>query len=150
MAHLRKQIRDAVAAAVTSLTTTGTRVFPSRDFELQLTDLPCLRVFLNNENATLESIASGAGSILARRAELVVEGVAQANFDGTLDDTLDQIALEVEKAISTNQSAGGAKTITLNRVELTMEGEAESERGVVRMTFDALYYSTIGAPDVAL
>lgn len=146
--HLRKTIRTAVSAALASLPTTGTRVYETRLRTLQDNELPALRVYMRAGTARLSSKATDP--ILERMDELIVEGCAKAPSDGTLDDQLDAINIEVEQAIAGNQGAGGAKMIQISSIENDLDGEAERERGVIRMTFQVLYYATRGRPDVAL
>jgi hypothetical protein len=144
--HLRRQIREAAAAALTGLGTTGANVFESRTHELQDINLPGLRIYTNDETVAIGS--KGASRTLARELELVVEGCSKKSSG--LDDELDAIVKEVEVAIAANQSIGGAKYVQLRRIEIDMEGEAEKEVGVARMTFEVLYYAQIGTPDVAM
>jgi hypothetical protein len=42
------------------------------------------------------------------------------------------------------------KYVEPRRIEMDLEGEAEKEVGIKRMTFEVLYYTALGAPDVAL
>lgn len=147
--HLRKQIREAVSAAgvLGNLTTTGARVYQSRTHELQDTDLPGLRIYTNDEDVQMASL--GASRTNERDLDLVVECCAKESAD--LDDKLDLMLQEVEVAIAANQALGGlTKWIQLRKIEIDMEGEAEKEVGVARMTFGVRYYATLGAPDVAL
>lgn len=145
-AAVRKQIRDAVAAALAGLTTTGTRVFENRTHELQDADVPGLRLYTNEE-----SIATGSMGVGRRRQhtlDLVVEACSKQASG--MDDELDAMIKEVLERIDANQGAGGAKYIEPRRIEIDMEGEAEKEVGVARMTFEVLYYTAQGAADVAL
>lgn len=145
-AHLRKQIRDAAAAVLTGLTTSSTRVYESRTHELQDVNLPGLRIYTNDEDVKIESI--GVDRQLERNLELVVEACSKKSSG--LDDELDLMIQEVEVSIAANQNLGGAKRIQLTGIAIDMEGEAEKEIGVARMTFQVRYYSTLSRPDVAL
>lgn len=100
-AHARTQIRDALVTRVTGLTTTGANVFANRYFMFDDATLPGLRVYASSESVQGEYI----GGRQNRRVEFTVEAVAKANSD--LEDTLDQIALEIEVAIATEQTLGG-------------------------------------------
>lgn len=144
--HLRRQIREAAAALVTGLGTTGARVFQMRIYPLQAAELPGLLVFTNDETA--ERLTFPAPSIIERRLELVVEGYARATSN--LDDTLDGIAKEVEVAIGGDHGLGGlAKSATLRSTQVEMV-DADQPVGMVRMIFDVVYMVREGAPDVAL
>jgi len=145
--HLRRQIREAAAAALTGLTTTGSRVFASRARLLQASDLPALRVFCDDED--IENKTMGPVRERKRTLELVVEGCCAANTDA--DDTLDQIAKEVEIALDNNNSLGvGVKWIEPKKIKAEFMGHGEVLIAVARMQFEAVYYSAKGSPDVAL
>lgn len=144
--HLRKQIRDAAAVALTGLATSGSRVFESRTHELQDTDLPGLRIYTNEESVVIGSL--GASRLLERQLELVVECCSKKA--SSMDDELDAMIKEVEVALAANQGIGGAKYVQLARIEIDMEGEAEKEVGVARMTFTVPYITALAAPDAAL
>lgn len=144
--HLRRQIREAAAALVTGLGTTASRVFQMRIYPLQAAELPGLLVFTNDEAAVRTSFP--APSLMERRLELVIEGYAKATSN--LDDTLDGIAKEVEVAIAGDYTFGGkAKSTTLRSTQIQMV-EADQPIGLVRLTFDVMYYALDNAPDVAL
>lgn len=141
-----QQILDAAVAAVTGLATSGTRVFQSRVYELQDVNLPGLRVYLNNESIATASM--GVGRRRAHRADLVIECCSKKSSGMELE--LRTMRKEVIAALDANQGAGGAKYIEPRSIEIDMDGEAEKEVGVARMTFEVLYYTAQGAPDVAL
>lgn len=142
--HLRKQIRVAAAAALTGLATTAARVFDSRARAVQMSDLPCLRVYCDEEDIELVDFDGGQ----QRDLVLIVEALATA--DATVDDVVDQIAKEVEVALSIDQTLGGlAKTIDPQKIGTEFAGDGESIVAVARMEFAVRYYSQKGAPDVA-
>jgi len=142
--HVRKQIRNAVATLLTGLPTAGARVFKSRVYDMQDADLPGLRVYLKDEAVSRE----GVSQVLARMAELVVECCSKSS--SSTDDQIDEMTKEVEATIGANQQAGGAKSITLDRIETDLDGEAEKPRAVARLVFKALYYTYTHTPDQAL
>jgi len=145
-AHLRRQIREAAATALGALATTGANVFQSRTHELQDAQLPALRIYTNSE--ALEISSMGLSRVIERDLDLVVEACAKESAD--LDDKLDLIIQEVEVALAGNQGIGGAKWVQLKSIEIDMEGEAEKQVGVARMTFQVFYLAALGAPDIAL
>lgn len=141
--HVRRQIRDAALAALTGLTTTSTRVYDSRVYDMQDANLPGLRIFTNNEDVGIASL--GVSRLLHRDLELVVEACVKEN--DTFDDTLDLIIKEVETALAGGLT--GAKYVQLKRIEIEMSGEGEKPVGRARMTFDAPYITANGVPDTA-
>lgn len=142
--HVRKQIRDAAVTALTGLTTTGTKVYASRVYDMQDSNLPGLRVFTNDEDVEIASLG-GSQRLLERNLQLVVEACVKQN--DTFDQTLDTIIKEVEVALAGGLT--GAKYVQLQRVEIELSGEAEKPVGVARMTFEAPYITTASDPTTA-
>lgn len=143
--HLRRQIREAAATLVTGLATTASRVYQMRIYPLQAAELPGLLVFTNDEAAARMTFP--APSLIERRLDLVIEGYAKATSN--LDDTLDGIAKEVEVAIAGDHTLGGkAKSTTLRSTQVQMV-EADQPIGMVRLTFEVVYFALDNAPDVA-
>src|SRR5574343_361509 len=101
--HVHKQIRDAVKTALTGLATTGSRVWANRLQVMQDADLPGLRIYADDE--TSADLSMHAPGISERQLTLVVEAVVKA-VSG-LDDTLDQIAKEVETALAGTITVSG-------------------------------------------
>lgn len=146
--HLRRQIREAIATAVTGLATTGSHVFQSRVYPLEDTDLPALLVLAETENT--EAVTIHPHRTLQRTVTVDVIGVAKANAD--LDDTLDAIAKEVEVALAPPVSAlaGLAQDIGPPQTDIVMDGTGEKPTGRVRLRFDVEYFTADNAPDTAL
>lgn len=144
--HLRRQIREAVATAVTGLTTTNTRVFQSRVWPAGDAELPALFVYARSETATPVTVHSPRE--YERNLLIDVVGVAKASAD--LDDTLDQIAKEVEIALTNPVSAlaGKATEITLQSTDIEME-QGERTTGRITLTYQVDYFNIENAPDVA-
>lgn len=146
--HVRRQIREAIGTAVTGLTTTGTRVFQSRVYPLQDTELPALLVYSQSESILPTTIHGPA--VLDRTLRVRVAGIAKATAD--LDDTLDQIAKEVEVALS-GPPAGLLALVRVARLtdtEIEMTGTAEQPVGRIELSYELEYFTAENAPDVAL
>lgn len=145
--HVRRQIREAVATAVTGLATTGARVYQSRVYPVEQTNLPGLLIRTYRESSKAETIH--APRLMERTLLLEVIAVAKAVTD--LDDTLDGICKEVEIALAMPVSAlaGKAKDITLIATDIELNGEGERPTGRARMIFEIEYFTLDNAPDVA-
>lgn len=150
--HVREQITVAVVAAVTSLSTTGTRVFRDRDTaerplsgEASTSELPGLVV--EDDGDPSEIVSLGVGRILERRMRIKISAHVKASSYAT---TLNQILKEIEVALAA-ASLGGAKCAVLMEVGAREVSEA-GDTPVVRQafSFEFLYYTTHSAPDVAL
>jgi hypothetical protein len=148
MAHLRKQIREGIAAALAGLPTTGANVFQSRVYPLEDTDLPALQVYALGDTALAVSLP--APRLMERRLRVNVVAVAKAVDN--LDDTLDQICEEAEQALAMPcaELAGLCKSITLVATDIEMQGTAERPVGQAAMTYEVYYLNAENAPDVAL
>lgn len=146
--HLRRQIREAVATAVTGLTTTGARVFQSRVYPLQDAELPALLVYSRSERS--EPITIHPSRVIQRELQLEIVAVAKATAD--LDDTLDGICKEVEVALAMPLAgiASLARTIALLGTEIDMQGTSEKPTGRATLTYQIDYFNQENAPDVAL
>jgi hypothetical protein len=143
--HVRKQIRDAAATVLGNLTTTSTRVYPSRVHELQDNELPGLRLYTQNED--IEPMTMGPS--LMRNLELVVEACVKKS--DTYDDDMDLVCKEVEVALAAAATLSGkCKDVILRRTEIEFDDKGEKPVGVARMTFNVVYMTTRAAPDAAL
>ena len=148
-AHVRQQIQEQFVRNCANLTTTSTRVFKSRVYDMDQTEVPALCIYANSEasaRATMQTTAS-----LERTLDVIVEGYVQENLASEMDDTMDTIAAEVEVAIASDPTCNGlAKDTVLTSTELTMTGEGDLPGGMVRMTWTVLYFTKTTAPTVAL
>ena len=146
MSHVRRQIREAVATAVTGLSTTSTRVFQSRVYPLRDADLPCLLVSTDEEQ--IDSGNAAMGGELERELTVMIKGVAKANAD--LDDTLDGIAEQVEPVLNGTSLGGKVKKCLLSAIRVEMDDSLEKPVGVISLEYRVTYFTTPAAPGTAL
>lgn len=147
MAHVRRQIRDAVVTALTGLSSTGARVSATRKYTHGKASLPALAVYTLDEESESETL--GTAGLLARSLRLVVTGYARAS--NSVEDTLDQIAAEVEAALAGEPTLGGlAKRSTLIGTEIEIEEQAEQPIGSIRLIWRVDYLTAADAPQTAL
>jgi hypothetical protein len=138
MAHVRDQVRDAVLAAVTGLTTTKKSAFASRVHPVSDTELPCILVFTRSESSV--PITMGSPRRIARELVVMVEGYVKAT-DG-YDDKLDKISKEVEAALYNNPSLQSLiRDIFLSDTEIKLAGDSEKPVAVISMSFTAKYHT---------
>jgi hypothetical protein len=146
MKHARQRIREAIAAALTGLATTGARVYVGRDLPLDAdTELPALCIYTRQDTPDYE-LATMTREVY-RALEVTVNGYAKS----TTDDELDKIAAEVETAIYADQTFGGL-ALGMSLGEQTIEATDEGDRivGRVEMLFTVAYRVAEGAPEAAL
>jgi hypothetical protein len=148
--HVRQQVREAVAASLTGLTTSGSRVFQSRLLALDDNEMPALLISTNNEE--IEPLNINGNPMLERSLEIVVTAVAKVSVN--LDDTLDSSIKEVEAAINASAAAntlnGLVKDTTLANIQVEMNAEADKPIGWAIMTFKATYYTQAASPDISI
>jgi len=137
MSHVRTQIRTALVATLAGLATTGNRVHASRMRPQSDANLPCLLVTTNDEQ-----IDSTVDAILLRDLSVSIRGFAMAS--AALDDTLDQIALEVESVMASNPRA------IFERVEIDYDDELEKPVGAITLTYRIQYYTSAADPAVMI
>lgn len=144
--HLLRQIRDNAKTALTGLATTGTHVFVNRSQEqpLQDSELPALRIYVRESDAVISSM--GVGRVYERTAQLRIEACVKKN--ATFEDDVYQIAKEVETALAAGVT--GAKSVDIKRIEIVDDGQGEKPVAIGHMTFEVLFYTANGSPDVAL
>jgi len=136
MAHVRKQIRDAIKTALTGLATTGANCYQSRVFPFESTKLPALLIYTKSETTDFDTIS------LPRDVMRVLEINVEAYVQGTsnYDNTLDQIAVEVEEAIAADVTLGGlTKDLQTVAFEADFSGDGEQTVAIGRFTISATY-----------
>ena len=154
MAHVRRQLREQTVTQVTGLATTGANAFDSPADPIPENKLPAVRVFTSEGTETVvNSTTIGFPCRQKRTLPILIEGVAAVTAD--LDDVLDGIALEVEKAMGATVLAFtlnnlAREGVALDRIETARSVEGELDVGVVRLHYEAIYFTNSNAPDVAV
>jgi hypothetical protein len=143
MPHPRQLIREAVCAQLVAADTAAeSRVFETRIIPIRQPELPAIAVY------TLEESVEESGSApreLKRVLQLMVEGAATG---ADIDDTLDDLALEIERAMHSDETFGGTASDALmasTDVEILEQGQKLI--GVVRIVYQVTYYTH--APEAA-
>jgi hypothetical protein len=147
MAHVRQQIRERIATEVTGLSTTGSKVFQSRVYPLQASNLSGLLIYTTAESS--EPIDMGGTSRLMNRTlSVIIEAYVKAVSN--YDDTVDTICSEVEVALGGSTVNGLVKDIYLESTEINYQGEGDQPLAIATMTWNVLYETAANAPDTAL
>jgi len=143
MAHVRTQIRNQVIAALAGLPTTGNRVYPGRSLPLDPDRVggPGLLVYCGNEE--VEAVTLHAPAIEEHALLLHLRGVAKASAN--LEDVLDQIALEVQRAM-----AQALPDMALIALQVGEDDTLEKPCGLITLTYRMKYHVHADAPDVLL
>lgn len=147
--HVRKQIRDYVAAGLDGLATTADRVYVGRTRPLAAEHPPALLVYTRTE--TSERTVQGAPGKVTRRCTLHIEGRVSAAEPP--DDLLDTIAAEIEAAMTamidfgTARVFGGlASNAAMTGTEMIAEADGSRHIGGVRVEYLVTYRTVEGAP----
>lgn len=136
MTHRRQTIRDAFAAAVTGLASTGSRVYKSRVYALMDDELPALRVFTPSDAGDGDTIGASVLPLL-RRVRVTCEAVVKANSGA--DAAVDAICEQVEAALTAAPTLSGAvQKLAYLTFEQDVSGEGDRQVVVGRMTFEAI------------
>lgn len=150
MAHLRKQIRDALVATFTGLPTTGANVSGKPFYGLSDIELPALFVASSNEQVDVSTI--GFPALLERRLNLEV--LIKVKSDTTVFDTLDQIIAEVETKIyqspAINTLGGLVKETNLTAIHIDTNMEGDRPVGQAVLVFEVNYRTAANAPTIAV
>lgn len=136
MAHVRKLIRDNITTTLTGLATTGSNVFQTRLFALGENKLPAICIYTKSESSDYSTVAIPRTQIrtLDVNVEFFVKGTAN------IDNSLDQIAVEIEEALYTDLTRGGyAKDTKITEFDADYTGDGEQSVGVGRFTVQVTY-----------
>ena len=146
--HVRKAIRDAIAELMRATATAGGNVFPSRLFSLDEDQLPSISVFTTDESnaETVTKATLKSPALLTRALPVVIE--AHAVMDDNIDDTLDALAVEIEKAMANPVMVSGREIpAQLVSSQTTFSSDTDLQVGVIRLIYSATYSTREDAPD---
>jgi len=136
MAHIRKLIRDDITTTLTGLTTTGSNIYQTRVYPLADDKLPGLAIYTSSESSQYSTINPPRTQIrtLLVSVEIYVRGLTG------YDNTLDQIALEIEEALYTDLTRGGyAKDTRVTSFEADFSGDGDEPVAYATMTIEVDY-----------
>lgn len=144
MPHPRQTIREAVVAALTGTapdyaTAAGARVYETRVIPLQKVNLPALAVYTLRDTVDPASRNTSARE-LRRTLEVVVEGFVKMAAD--VDDEIDDLSLEIERAMHADETFGGAcGESLLSDTEIDVLETGNQLVGWVKLTYSVTYYT---------
>lgn len=143
--HQRQLIREAARAALVGKTAAGERVCSTRVVPYRRGELPAIAVYTLEESVDPDSVSS-APRELARDLDLAIEAAVRAGE--TVDDDLDGLAWEIERAIHADETLGGtASDCVLSETTIDVLDEGDQLTGVVRLVFRVRYYTYAPDPD---
>ena len=136
--HPRKAIRDAVVKLLVDAgTDAGADVFPTREVPWRSVELPGIAVYALEE-ASQRPHPQGN---LDRQLTLAVHAVVQLS-EG-VDDALDALSLQIEKAMAADQSLGGTALFSyLSATEIEVDESASQPVGGIRLAYAVRYHTS--------
>jgi hypothetical protein len=140
MAHIRKQIRDAVKKAMTDGNIALGKVFTARVLPLAEEDLPAVLIYSNNEESQ-----SDAGRHIIRETELIIELVDKGN---EIDDKIDDLAVSVEEIIKESIFPFNILQIDLVSMTKNFTAEGQYEIGSGQLKYTILYRTKENNPQI--
>lgn len=145
MSHVRKQLRDAVIAALNSnVAALGNRAEGVRGFMRNLERLPAAEVSTPGEQVEGETM----DGVLARNIELVVTLYVAGD---AVEDQCDALAVETEKAIYADADVMGmVSDITPESMSFEMQGEGEKRIARMEMSWAAVVQTLEDDPETAI
>jgi hypothetical protein len=145
--HVRTQIRKAITAALTGLTTAGDRVFESYPHPLQDKDLPGLKIDTVLPGQINPGSMGGKARLLER--QLLVSVTACVKQNAGYQDVVDAMLFEAEVALANDNTLGGLckwiRPFTEPGFD-TAPGERTSQAAT--QVFEVVYVTALNAPNV--
>jgi hypothetical protein len=145
MSHPRQAIREAIKAALLNHTAAGARVFETRMLPAKRLELPAITVYTLEEPVDPAS-GSTAPRELTRNAQIAIEAAVKQGEN--VDDAMDDIALEIERAMHADETFGDvcANSI-LASTAMDVAEVGDQPIGVVILTYSVTYRTF--APEAA-
>lgn len=138
--HPRQAIREAVVALlVEAKTAAGSAVYASRGVQWRNVELPGIAVYTIEETSDRKHPQGN----LDRHLVLAIHAVTQLGEN--VDDALDDLSLEIERAMAADQTLGGTALFSyLSGTEIDVDESTSQPVGGIRLAY-AVWYHTSAA-----
>ncbi len=147
MPHERTLVRNAVVAQLMGETAAEDRVTKSRIEPNAQAQLPAISVYSNDETS---KDGESSPRELERKVDVEVVGWVRAATGESIDDVLDDLALEIETAMDSDRYLGataGDSVLVSTKVGLANTGDRPM--GAVVMTYRVTYRSDLRVDDAS-
>lgn len=145
MAHQRKLIRQAIVARLLAANTAaGDRVSSTRIDPIKKTRLPAISVYCLTEPVTSRASDSSIREIV-RNARFEVVAKVRHTDGLPAADALDDIAEEIENAMSLDETFAGAaadSSLESTDIEIPDDGGPDPLIGIAVLTYSVIYYTS--------
>lgn len=145
MSHERQDIRNqAVTQLIAGNTGAAGRVFKTRMSPIKEgAELPAISVYTLDEDVDSSS-ADTAPRRLIRNLDLVIDAWVQVPADGSIDDAVDDLALQIETAMDADIYLGKtARFSFLSRTEIAVSVDGDKISGCAHMTYSVEYRTDV-------
>lgn len=146
--HIHRQIREAVATALTGLATTGTHVIVNRLYAIQPEQLPAVVVAIDSESIEGKQPCGNGMRMQKRTMQLVIECCVSGSSD--IDDSTDQISKEVEIAMSSGIVVGGKTIFPIHTASAYEDQSGGLDVAVKRLSYEIAVHAANSTPDTIL
>jgi hypothetical protein len=135
--HPRETIRKAVVTILErARTDAGASIFPSREVPWRSVELPGIAVYSLEESSTQEH----RDVPLTRLVILAIHAVVRLT-EG-VDDALDALSLQIEKAMAADPTLGGTAQLShLAGTEISVDESTARPIGAIRLAYEVRYYT---------
>jgi hypothetical protein len=146
MAHVRKQIRDWLAANLTGSASAGERVYDQRALPLAKQGVPALLFSIQGEQVSEQDFEHTQQRIETLRVMAVVKGDS-----ASAGDTLDTLGVFVEGRFSSNPTLGGiVKRYEYQGADFAFAGDGEKTLCTMAMRFVLQLFTERADPETAI
>lgn len=147
MAHVRKLIRDNITTTLTGLTTTKSNVYQSRVYPMHTAKLPGILIY--NKSETVEYTTVSIPRLQERLTEYELQVYVKAKTG--YDDSLDQICLEIEEALTADLSRSNYAIDTrITSFESDFNGDGDQPVAICTLIVEVRYQVRENNPDVSI
>jgi hypothetical protein len=145
MPHPRQLIRDAVVTALTGSTAAGSRVYATKWIATRRSEMPEITVSITDE--PVDDIGDSAPREYFRRPSIIVEAFVGAVGVADIDNTVDDLASEIEAAMDVDRYFGGVLSDSrLSGTEIDVDTEGDRLTARLTLTYVGLYFTYPDAP----
>ena len=149
MAHVRQQIREALATLLIGLPTSATRVYKTRTTVLQNNELPAIIVATGSESVQALDMHG-----ISLERTLQIEITLKAEVVGNVDNVLDAMLAELEARINAsdaNKTLNGlCGIITLNSIDIQTDEELQLPLGEAICRFETTYFTDSNNAEISV
>jgi len=140
MSEVRKLIRYGIKSVLENLTQADDRVFVNRKIPLELEQIyPAILVYSGDETASrITQFKNAYTRVYAVTVEVRLSHSAQENDSVSIDDTMDDIAAEVEDGLR-SFAMNAVKAVVYTGAEPTIDDDGDTIMGSIKLNYEFTY-----------